>query len=79
MARAERATWEPIETAPRDGQRVLAWSNVTGMYHVLGFDNAPPAGWMSQTGDYVILREDELSHWTRLPAPPNASEPDLVQ
>ncbi len=63
--------WKPIGTAPRNGEGVLAWSENTKTYHVLAFDEAPPAGWVSQSADYVILRDDELSHWTPLPTPPN--------
>lgn len=62
--------WRPISTAPRDGRRVLAWSRTTESYHVLGFDASPPAGWISEAGDYVILNESELSHWAGLPPPP---------
>jgi hypothetical protein len=62
--------WRPIGTAPRNGQGVLAWSENTKTYHVLAFEEAPPAGWVSQSADYVIFREDELSHWTPLPTPP---------
>lgn len=67
---AEKTLWRPISTAPRDGRRVLAWSEATASYHVLGFDATPPAGWISQSGDYVILNENELSHWAGLPPPP---------
>ena len=63
--------WKPIGTAPRNGEGVLAWSESTKTYHVLAFDEAPPAGWVSQPADYVILRDDELSHSTLLPTPPN--------
>jgi hypothetical protein len=63
--------WKPIGTAPRNGEGVLAWSENTKTYHVLAFDEAPPAGWVSQSADYVILRDDELSHWTPLPPPPD--------
>jgi hypothetical protein len=62
--------WQLIGTAPRDGTRILAWSRGTETFHVLEFDNAAPAGWMSDSGDYVVFEDGDLTHWTALPAPP---------
>ena len=67
--------WQPMSTAPRDGTRVLVWSPTEGAYHVLSFDSAPPPGWMSQDGDYVVFEDQEpLSHWLPLPAPPTTND-----
>lgn len=69
-ASLDQTDWHPIATAPRNGDRILAWSPTARTYHVLSFDKEPPVGWVSQAADYIILREQELSHWTRLPQPP---------
>ena len=37
---------------------------------MLSFDQTPPAGWVSEAADYIILEEQGLSHWTGLPEPP---------
>ena len=63
--------WHPIGTAPRDGTRILAWSSGSETFHVLEFDNAAPAGWISDSGDYVVFEDGDLTHWTALPAPPS--------
>jgi hypothetical protein len=71
MKSAEASGWQPMNTAPRDGTRVLVWSTIENCYHVLSFDETPPPGWMSQAGDYVVFENKEpLSHWMALPMPP---------
>jgi hypothetical protein len=65
------AIWQLIGTAPRDGTRILAWSSGSETFHVLEFDNAAPAGWMSDSGDYVVFEDGDLTHWTALPTPPS--------
>ena len=74
MSGVDLTDWQPMTTAPRDGTRVLVWSATESTYHVLSFDSAPPPGWMSQDGDYVVFEDREhLSHWMALPPPPRSA------
>src|SRR4051812_4755558 len=74
MARDE-PIWRSIRSAPRDGTRILAWSSRSRTYHVLEFDRASPPGWISESGDYVVFDNGDLTHWTTLPLPPPAAPP----
>jgi hypothetical protein len=62
VARAYLNPWRPIDTAPRDGTRVLLWWDgwdiQLGSWH-------PLHGW--QTGPIVHCQP---THWTPLPLPP---------
>jgi hypothetical protein len=61
------AAWQPIETAPRDGSRFLAYENRDVSYY--------PCWWRN---DYLIWEgwqddwdsEPDPSHWQPLPPPP---------
>jgi hypothetical protein len=69
------STWRPIETAPKDGTRILA-------YGVLGFDSTPSIGTVEYNAFYGRweCRPNEASeydpeactvtHWLPLPEPP---------
>ena len=62
--------WQPIETAPKDGRRILAYSKEYGV-QVTGWwyrnDNPAIGGWWIafSDGDYT-----DLTHWQPLPEPP---------
>jgi DNA-binding XRE family transcriptional regulator len=64
--------WQPIETAPKDGEAVL-----------LGHSNASFSGWWDQrsggwvdgcTDAFDELSHYEPTHWMPLPAPPSSTE-----
>jgi hypothetical protein len=60
--------WQPIETAPKDGTRVLTFGPdriVTAYFDpgVRGHEREFPAGWRGAF---------EPTHWMPLPAPPEA-------
>jgi hypothetical protein len=73
--------WQPIETAPKDGTRILA-------YGVLGLETGPSVGcvqwskkWSGSESHWVVSPNEaseyypescELTHWMPLPAPPTA-------
>ena len=61
--------WQDIETAPRDGTLVLAWSGRAPLIAYWGRDNAlNPLGWIG--GHCRINHIDQPTHWMPLPAPP---------
>ena len=77
--------WQPIETAPTDGARLLLWDAkrdlaVSGFWHVQPssdtFDGYDPGweGWA--TDDEVIIwdgdADDGPTHWMPPPEPPKA-------
>ena len=67
--------WQPIETAPKDGTRVMVWNAVTGSY-ITAFEPPkfaarglwPMRGWGEHDGTWY----PEPTHWQRLPNPPAA-------
>lgn len=59
--------WQPMETAPRDGETVLAWSNVRGIAEVSW--SASHGYWIPMFG-YGFL-EDEVQAWAPKPAGPS--------
>jgi len=63
--------WQPIETAPKDGTRFLAYED--GNHYALEWCPDMPCGggyWASYCGQYVTM-SPEPTHWMPLPAPPS--------
>lgn len=66
--------WKPIETAPRNGMRVLLyWRTCHGMSFTGRYtydEKTDREGWRCD-GDQVIPRnQDDCTHWMPLPEPP---------
>lgn len=69
--------WLPIETAPKDGTRVLLWSldadpalmPVIGEYDDDGPEPWGAAWWQDPTTDHFPIDADP-THWLPLPGPP---------
>jgi hypothetical protein len=63
--------WLPIESAPRDGTRILAYED--GNHYALEWCQEfpePDGGyWKCFCGQYVTITP-EPTHWMPLPAPP---------
>jgi hypothetical protein len=74
--------WQPIETAPKDGTRILFWDAkrevaISGRWHddpgrddPNGFE--PPWAWWCADDDLILWdggREDVPSHWMPLTTP----------
>jgi len=68
--------WQPIETAPRDGTRILAWDGVdqwivhwqdcSGVSEL-----APSMGWATHYDCGCMAYDQEFpTHWMPLPPPP---------
>lgn len=64
--------WRPIDTAPRDGTRVLLWvppyGPSTGHYEPARVNWGPNASlWIAAS---VLNKEAHPTHWMPLPSPP---------
>jgi hypothetical protein len=70
--------WQPIETAPKDGTRFIAWhEGRSGFFHWQGNDGTNrPVGWRD---DFIyVYPEGDLNgptHWQPLPEAPNGAKP----
>ncbi len=70
--------WQPIETAPKDGSRIMVWDGApyfvcwSEQCEFAQFERVP--GWQlfeCEDGFYSCgLRPDEPTHWRPLPSPP---------
>ena len=67
--RAE-AEWQPIETAPKDGTRILVASKMGGVYLVSWWKGKRTARW--DNGARPLYSTP--THWHPLPAPPENSQ-----
>lgn len=68
------AEWLPIENAPRDGTRILAWSP-DWMHVVIAWWRENPRvrrSWFTITDEYddYDLEDEQPTHWQPLPEPP---------
>ena len=61
---SEPARWQPIETAPKDGTRILLWLEPTRI--------AMPFAWQDGRwmGDDYPLNMATPTHWMPIPPPP---------
>ena len=59
----QRSAWQPIETAPRDGTKILAIWPGKGRHRIVWFDRAR---W-TDDGDHSLI---DFTHWQPLPSPP---------
>jgi hypothetical protein len=62
-------TWQPIETAPKDGEDILVWGMMLG-HHVVQFDETnPDFPWATLDGPSYLAGAFEV--WMPVPAPPS--------
>jgi hypothetical protein len=77
-------TWQPIETAPKDGTRILIWDDDEGGYEI-GFWSSNHESWLDNDicdgdpgkywpGDLLGNTIFEPTHWMPLPEPPAAKK-----
>jgi hypothetical protein len=60
--------WQPIETAPKDGTRFLAFYVADeGIYDILWDEGL---GWVSQDYSIENFMQSDFTHWMPLPPPP---------
>jgi len=77
--------WQPIETAPKDGTRVLFWVRgfgrwmcVCGSWDIERYATKPKPHWTHDNERSNGIREtraNQPTHWMPLPAPPATEEP----
>lgn len=60
--------WQPIETLPKDGTRVLLWSSGTGVWPITGrwCEGFQKTSWLGMDAPMLGVP----SHWMLLPQPP---------
>jgi len=58
-------SWQPIETAPRDGSSILGWWKKSQIMSVIFWDDAWIPG-----DDSNIVSISPPSHWLEIPKPP---------
>lgn len=60
------AGWQPIDTAPKDGRKVLCGRAAVRPY--IGLWDSGNSEWI-ESGGYALARDP--THWMPLPLPPN--------
>jgi hypothetical protein len=63
--------WQPIDSAPKDGTRILLHPGLKG-YSVVGRRSLINHWWESLPGRYQV----RPTHWMALPDPPVSASPD---
>lgn len=63
------AGWQPIETAPKDGTRILGWSSGDGVC-IVAFGDTPRRTRWYENHPLGRLPIKQPTHWMPLPAPP---------
>lgn len=64
--------WQPIETAPKDGTKFLAWSRRWNFMEFIGH-GVTVAWWFPERQYPTCEMGDQPSHWMPFPAPPSGS------
>ena len=70
LSEAKAGGWQPIETAPRDGTRFIAWRKYSTRPLIARYWK--DFGWFE---DEDGLHLYNLTHWQPLPAPPAQKDP----
>lgn len=60
--------WQPIETAPTDGTRILGSDG----YTIEVIFNARGTGWFNQSAELSLWKVFPPTHWQPLPPPPSS-------
>jgi hypothetical protein len=68
-------TWQPIETAPRDGTRVLVWGRHESRGYAEGVSVAVPSAWTASHNVWAAHGGlvHGATHWMPLPEPPQVT------
>ncbi|WP_086935501.1 hypothetical protein [Azospirillum sp. B510] len=80
--------WQPIETAPRDGSRILVAMSDDYMKHQTWGEPKDDycifVRWIEQIGYWVddfksFVKDDDVTHWVPAPVPPQATAHQLMR
>lgn len=61
--------WQPINSAPRDGTRIIGFNADQQFIAIIAFDDVFQC-WVADDEDCWFQGEHETSHWMPLPNPP---------
>ena len=64
--------WKPIETAPKDGTEILAWSDRYGTLVVFWYERK--SAWLWTSHDLEGDEELNATHWMPLSSPTEVTE-----
>ena len=72
----EMSTWQPIETAPKDGRPILAYGHIALSNHAIGVVvwSETYGLWDAENDPDQGPWDSKPTHWMPLPEPPTASE-----
>ena len=62
-------TWQPIDTAPKDGREILVWSSRDGTFVAFWYEIRN--GWFWTSHDLEGDEEINATFWQPLPPPPD--------
>ncbi len=65
---AEAQGWQTMDSAPRDGSRIIGYYCADGGYYDILWDDSE--GWVSFDYEIRNFMQPDFTHWTPLPAPP---------
>lgn len=77
------SAWQPIDTAPKDGSRILLFysksrkegvtETAVGRWEIQKYHDRPRPYWENEKyiGDVSYKRENPPTHWMPLPSPPS--------
>lgn len=70
------ATWQPIETAPRDGTFVVLWEGGWAPRALVGYYDAEDERptWRDHDGGIIDFLREPITHWLPLPPPPEGAD-----
>ena len=74
---AEKAAWQPIETAPKDHTTILlrgpsGYRSPRDFHIETGYWHVAIGAWLSDSGDRITEGWPEPTYWQPLPEPPKA-------
>lgn len=78
--RGARGQWQPIDTAPKDGTRIMLWfaggcdSAVCGEWNAVVGDDRRWEGWRREGEDIIEDWQHLFTHWRPLPDAPSPQE-----
>jgi hypothetical protein len=68
------SNWQPIETAPKDGENILMFWPYWGQEAMIGWYDFYHSQWISNSALSTFDQDDhQPTHWMPLPDPPEAT------